>query len=134
MRILVRIAFRNIKLNMRKSLLLGFTIFFCSFLLLTVNSAMNGAEKQVIRNYKNLQVGDIIVMWDKLKKTDASSPQRFINVYESLSFDVKEDVIKFILQSSTRYLHISIHCDLERSELIGSISCSLPLSSIFVSI
>lgn|GEM_PF-981460 len=92
MRILVRIAFRNIKLNMKKSLVLGLTIFFCSFLLLTVNAAMNGAEKQVMKNYKNLQVGDIIVMWDKLKKTDASSPQRFINVYEALSFDVEENI------------------------------------------
>lgn len=89
--VILKIALRNILMNRKRSLLIGFAIFCSSFLLFASNATMNGVEKQVLRGYLNLQSGEVAVMWEELKKTDHNEPQRFINVFESNSFDVQKN-------------------------------------------
>lgn len=93
MRIIAKIALRNIILNKRKSVLIGFTLFFSTFILLFSSSAINGIQSQVTNGYVNIQTGDVIVMWKSLKEETAKSdPGRFVNPIETHSFIPSEEV------------------------------------------
>lgn len=82
----VKIAFRNLGKNLKKSGLLAVAIFLCSTILLIAFFAFNGVERQTLRNYINVQAGHVIVLWDDLAESDKTSPQRFINVFEALTY------------------------------------------------
>jgi len=86
----IMIAFRNLGKTIRKSSLLALAVFLCSTILLIAFFAFNGVERQTLRNYVNVQAGHVIVLWNDLAESDTSSPQRFINVYEALTYHPDE--------------------------------------------
>lgn len=83
---ILKVALRSVKKNIRRMFLIGIAIFGSSFLLLFVCAIMNGAAVQTVSRYRNIQTGDAIVMWKSLYNTSNSNVERFIDVYESLSF------------------------------------------------
>lgn len=91
MGIILKIAFRNVLKNKRRSILIGLAVFICSFLLLLSNAAMNGVERQILRGYLNLQTAHVVVIWENLKMINPSESSRFVNVFENHSFDVDKD-------------------------------------------
>jgi putative ABC transport system permease protein len=90
MNVLLKIALRNILANHRRSLLIGLAIFISTFLLLSSNSIMNGVARQTLRGYINIQTGHVAVMWEKLHRTDPNDLSRFINLFETNSFEVEK--------------------------------------------
>lgn len=84
---MIRIAFRNVRLGRKRSRKLSISIFVAVFLLLVINAAVNGIQDQMLNGYRNIQTGDLIVMWDSLVNTNHGDTQRFINLNKSLSFD-----------------------------------------------
>lgn len=84
---IIRIAFRNVRLGRKRSRKLSVSIFVAVFLLLFISAAVNGIQDQMLKGYRNIQTGDLIVMWDSLVNTNHGDTQRFINLYKSLSFD-----------------------------------------------
>lgn len=82
----IMIAFRNLGKNVKKSGLLALAIFLCSTILLIAFFSFNGVERQTLRNFVNVQAGEVVVVWDDLAESDKTSPQRFINVYEALTY------------------------------------------------
>lgn len=88
MGIILKLAWRNIRQNQKRSCLIGLTIFISSFLLLLSNAAMNGIEKQVLRGYITLQSGEVAVIWESLKEVNPLDPGKFL--YD-LSFSVADE-------------------------------------------
>ncbi|MCL6559300.1 MAG: FtsX-like permease family protein [Firmicutes bacterium] len=86
-----KIAFRHILLHRRRSVLTGLAVFIPSFLLFFSASAMNGIERQVLKKYVNLQTGEVVVVWESLKKVNNTDPTRFINTTQTNSFDVAKN-------------------------------------------
>ena len=84
---IIKIAFRNVRLGWKRSRKLGISIFAAVFLLLMISAVVNGMQDQMLKGYRNIQTGDLIIMWDSLKNTNHGDTQRFINLYESLSYD-----------------------------------------------
>jgi putative ABC transport system permease protein len=76
--ILLRIAFRNVIANRKRSFLIGLVIFISSFIMLASNALMNGAEKQILKGYYNLQAADVVVVWEALHKVSASDTTRLL--------------------------------------------------------
>ncbi len=92
MLILLRIAFRNILMNKKRAFMIGFAIFISSFLLLVSNAFMNGANKQVMRGYLNIQSGDVSVVWAGLKNIKNNDASRLLfTAAKNISFDIAKD-------------------------------------------
>lgn len=87
----LRIGFRNARKNLRKTLLLVGAIFLCSTLLLIALFSFNGVQRQTLRNYLNVQSGHVAAVWTDLAESDKTSPQRFINVFEPLTYHAKDE-------------------------------------------
>ncbi len=91
MNTIIKIAFRNVIANKRRSLLLGLAVFVSSFLLLFSSAALNGVKEQVSKGYMNLQSGDTIVLWEDHKKLSNSLPGRFIDTGNTVSFNIDKE-------------------------------------------
>jgi putative ABC transport system permease protein len=87
MLVLVKIAIRNIIKNKKRSLLIGIAIFIPSLILLLTNAVFNGVEEQTLKSYINIQVGEVAVMWSKVKEFERDKPDRIYNSH----FDADRD-------------------------------------------
>jgi putative ABC transport system permease protein len=81
------IAIRNILKNKKRSMLIGAAICISVMLLLLARAIGNGGGEQIMRTYKTVWAGDVVVAWKEVKKYDLTDPSR---LYYSM-FDVKED-------------------------------------------
>lgn len=101
----LRISFRNARKNLRKTAILAGAIFLCSTLLLIALFSFNGVQRQTLRNYLNVQSGHVAAVWTDLAESDKSSPQRFINVFEPLTYHVKDEADnKAAIAAMTRWM------------------------------
>ncbi|HEX3045954.1 MAG TPA: ABC transporter permease, partial [Bacillota bacterium] len=88
MLILLKIAFRNIIQNRKRSLLIGLTLVISCGLLLFSFAIGNGVSRQIITKYRDFQSGDVAVVWKNVKKFDRSDPSRLL----FSDFDIKQDL------------------------------------------
>ncbi|SPF68538.1 FtsX-like permease family [Propionibacterium ruminifibrarum] len=91
MPVLVKIAFRNLGKNIRRSAFLAGAIFLCTLILLITFFSFNGAQTQMLKSYTTIQAGHVLMLWDDLASTDKTSPQRFINVSKTLTYHTDEE-------------------------------------------
>lgn len=61
--ICLRIALRNIIQNRRRSVLIGIAVFVSCLILMVSDSIFNGVEEQILKSYKGLQSGDVVLIW-----------------------------------------------------------------------
>ena len=54
-----------------------------------LSSIINGAETQILKNYINLQSGNVAIVWKGLKEISNMEPGRLMDGQKS--FDIKED-------------------------------------------
>lgn len=87
---ITKIAIRNIVANRRRSFLIGFVIFIAAFLLLTANAFVNGVGYQVNKAYSQLQAGDVIVGWERLRNMEKTDATRLLFMGDN-SFEVKNE-------------------------------------------
>lgn len=80
MKNIFKIAFRNIWLKKRRTVLIGLAIWLSLVILMGCDAIMNGAQKQVTKSYTNFQSGDVTVMWENTKKVKNSDPSRLIAI------------------------------------------------------
>ena len=108
MSILLKIASQNIMANRKRTVFIGLSIFFASFLLFILSSAINGAETQILKSYINLQSGNVAIVWKGLKEISNMEPGRLMDGENS--FDIKEDSLN--KQAITRLIsYIEKHRD-----------------------
>ncbi|MGM7681883.1 ABC transporter permease [Cytobacillus sp. Hm23] len=108
---IAKIALRNIFAHKVRSIVIGVVIFFCTFMLLISNAALNGVRQQVTNSYATIQTGDVIVMWESLyEESSPSDPGRFINPIATLSFDpLKEQENTAAIEKLMTYLRGNQH-------------------------
>jgi ABC-type lipoprotein release transport system permease subunit len=85
--VFLKIAYRNILKNPKRSVLVGLTLVISCTLLLLSFSIGNGAGRQIINKYRNFQSGDVTVLWKNVKKIDGSDPSRLF----FSKFEIKHD-------------------------------------------
>jgi putative ABC transport system permease protein len=88
MLILLKIAYRNIIQNRKRSLLIGLTLVISCTLLLFSFAIGNGVSRQIIKKYQDFESGDVTVVWKNVKKIDRSDPSRIL----FSDFDIKKDI------------------------------------------
>ncbi len=83
MSVFIRIAFRNIIQNVKKTMIFGVTLTIsCVFLLVSL-SIGNGMAQQILGQYRSFQSGDVTVVWKNVKEYDVSDPSRlFFSQYK----------------------------------------------------
>lgn len=81
----IRIAFRNVLLQRKRSLLIGFAVMLSALLLLLADVIMNGVDRQVVKGYVYLQAGHVTVLWEDMKDVDSMDSARFM--YKLATFD-----------------------------------------------
>ncbi|MCL6590118.1 MAG: ABC transporter permease [Firmicutes bacterium] len=102
MLILLKIAFRNIIQNRKRTLLTGLTLVISCTLLFFSFAIVNGVSRQVIKKYRDFQSGDVTVVWKNVKKIDPSDPSRLF----FSGFDIKQDLEnKAALRRLDRFLN-----------------------------
>ena len=85
--IYIKIAFRNLWKNKKRTLLIGLTLVIsCTFLLMSY-AIGNGIGRQILERYRGFQSGDVTAVWDSVKEIDVSDPSR---LYFS-EYDLKKD-------------------------------------------
>jgi ABC-type lipoprotein release transport system permease subunit len=83
----MKIAVGNVLKNKKRSILIGMSLFIsCSFLLIS-NSLANGAAKQYVEKLRNVQAGDVVVVWGNVKEIDLSDGGRLL----FSEFDIQKD-------------------------------------------
>lgn len=84
MKALLTIALRNVVKNGRRSLLIGFAIFICCFILLLSNALGNGTRALMLREYYTMQAGDAVLLWEEAFRLESTSPSRiYVSQFES---------------------------------------------------
>lgn len=76
MLIFLKIAWRNVLENRRKTLLIGITLLLSCVLLLFSFALGNGMEEQILGQYRNSLSGDVTVVWENVKEYEVSDPSR----------------------------------------------------------
>ncbi len=83
MSVFIRIAFRNIIQNVKRTLVFGATLTASCVMLLVSLSVGNGMARQILAQYRSFQSGDVTVVWENVKEYDVSDPSRlFFSQYE----------------------------------------------------
>lgn len=82
---LIRIAFRNVLVQRKRSILIGFAVMLSALLLFMADSTMNGVEGQVLRGYMHLQSGHVAVVWEGMKEIDGMDTSRFLSKLASFN-------------------------------------------------
>lgn len=83
MRAFIKIAFRNIVQNVKKTVIFGVTLTVSCVMLLVSLSVGNGMAQQILGQYRIFQSGDVTVIWKNVKEYDVSDPSRlFFSQYE----------------------------------------------------
>lgn len=72
----LKIAFRNILKNKKRTALIGLTLAISCIMLLFSFSIGNGIQRQIVGKYSDFQSGDVSVVWSNVKKTDINDPSR----------------------------------------------------------
>ncbi len=86
--ILLKIAFRNIIANKKRSISIGIAIFFSSLIMLIADSVMNGGEVQTLRGYLNIQSGNVAIVWEDVKKVSNTEAARLLDLN---TFDINKN-------------------------------------------
>lgn len=89
--IIIKIAFRNILLNRKRSILIGLAIFISSFFFIISNAIMNGTETQMLKSCINLQTGHVTVMGKNIKEISGLDPSRFLFLNDSNNNIIDKD-------------------------------------------
>jgi hypothetical protein len=84
MKKLVKIAFRNIIKNKKRSLFIGLAIFISCFILLISDAFGNGTAAAILNEYYYQQAGDVVLLWEKALEIEKDSPSRiYLSQFES---------------------------------------------------
>lgn len=78
--IYLKIALRNLRKQPKQSLMMAFALFVCLLLFIGSNTIYSGLDQQIIKNYLNLQTGDVVLLWENTLQT---SPSEVTRVYDS---------------------------------------------------
>lgn len=78
MKILFKIAFRNVGLYKKQSLLIGLTLVLAITMISFLSAALNGMEEQVYNNYIKIQSGHVIGIWEDVKNQSVMSPEKLL--------------------------------------------------------
>lgn len=78
MRVVIKIALRNILKNKRRNILLLLIIGLSSMVLFITSSLMNGVYEQALRGYVNLQSGHVAVEWESTRDKGSKSAGKFL--------------------------------------------------------
>ncbi|NJD02460.1 MAG: ABC transporter permease [Ruminiclostridium sp.] len=76
MTVYLKIAFRNILKNKKRTALIGLTLAISCVMLFFSFSIGNGIQRQIIGKYRDFQSGDVSVVWSNVKKIDINDPSR----------------------------------------------------------
>ena len=78
MKILFKIAFRNVLQHKKQSILVGLTLVLAIMMISMISVAINGMEQQVYANYIKIQSGHVIGIWEDVKNMSTMSPERLL--------------------------------------------------------
>jgi ABC-type lipoprotein release transport system permease subunit len=79
MRALLKIAFRSVLSDRRRSVLIGLSLFISCVLLLFADAVGNGVGGQLLQRHHSTQSGDVVVVWKNvLEEVDPSDPGRLL--------------------------------------------------------
>ena len=78
MKILFKIAFRNVLQHKKQSILVGLTLVLAIMMISMISVAINGMEQQVYENYIKIQSGHVIGIWKDVKEKSNMSPERLL--------------------------------------------------------
>lgn len=78
MKILFKIAFRNVLQHKKQSILVGLTLILAIMMISMISVAINGMEQQVYTNYIKIQSGHVIGIWEDVKNMSNMSPERLL--------------------------------------------------------
>jgi len=81
---LIKIAFRNLIKNKKRSLFIGLAIFISCFILLISNAIGNGTAAAILNEYYYQQAGDVVLLWENALEIEKYSPSRiYLSQFEA---------------------------------------------------
>ncbi len=86
MKSILKIAYRNVLQNKKRSALISLTLILSCILLLFSFTLGNGIHRQIISQYRNFLSGDVTVVWENVKDIDVTDPSRL----HFSRFDIKK--------------------------------------------
>jgi ABC-type lipoprotein release transport system permease subunit len=88
---ILKIGFRNMIKNRKKSIFVCIAVFLSLYLLLISNAFVNGMRMQITNAYINIQSGDVAVMWKNHYNVSTLLPGKFVNPNTTKSFNVEDE-------------------------------------------
>ena len=92
MKVLLKIAFRNISLHKKQSILIGMTLVLAITLVSFISVAINGMQEQVYNNYIKIQSGHVVGIWKDVKEMSSMSPEKLLYL-SNKQLEVEDDYI-----------------------------------------
>jgi len=104
--VLIKIAFRNIVKNKKRSLLIGLAIFISCFILLLSNAVGNGTAEAILNEYYYQQGGDVVLLWENAMKIENDSPSRiYISAFDADKVKQNKAALARLHDFLTRHNH-----------------------------
>lgn len=75
---MIKIAFRNIALHKKQSLLMGITLVLALTMISMLSVSLNGMKAQVYQNYIKIQSAHVIGVWKDVKEKSMMSPEKLL--------------------------------------------------------